>query len=81
MKKKQKLTELPRFITINLEEKAKRVLTRDYVRAKTKDLRQFGYESLKESEVEEQLLRLLNGKNWSNVIGGFIERDKPQTVE
>lgn len=45
-----------------------------YITAKTKDLREFGYEKLSESEVEEQLNRVLNGEEL-NVIGMFIEKD------
>lgn len=45
-----------------------------YVTAKTKDLREFGYGNLSESEVEFQLEQVLKGGEL-NVIGMFIEKD------
>jgi hypothetical protein len=46
-----------------------------YVKAKTKQLREFGYGGLKETEVEDQLALVMAGKKIGsglNVIGGFM---------
>lgn len=50
------------------------VKSSDYVKAKTKDLRAFGYEELTESEVENQLNLVLTGGK-VNIIGMFIQKD------
>ena len=47
-----------------------------YVKAKTKQLRKFGYANLKESEVDAQVTAILEGKTLENgltVIGGFMK--------
>lgn len=49
---------------------------RHYVTAKTKQLREFGYPSLTEKEVDEQVSAVLAGKKLLeglDVIGGFIK--------
>jgi hypothetical protein len=48
----------------------------DYVRAKTKQLREFGYTDLTEEQVSEQIDALLAGKTFGKgltVIGKFME--------
>ena len=45
-----------------------------YVTAKTKDLKEFGYESLTEAEVEDQVDKILNGEDLG-VIGLFCKDD------
>ncbi len=52
-----------------------------YVSAKTKDLREFGYEGLKEESVSAQLDLLLGGKKWTTVIGCVISSDKPSEIK
>ncbi len=52
----------------------RRVLKKHYVEAKTKILIEFGYIDLKESEVSEQLEKVLKKEKLS-VIGLFIEDD------
>lgn len=56
----------------------KQVFTQDekdeYIRQKTRDLRDFGYPNLTEDEVREQLEKVLKGEKL-NVIGMFIEGD------
>jgi hypothetical protein len=69
---KTKLTKLPDEIIITVDYKTKRVLTKDYVMAKTKSLREFGYDDLKEKTVEDELLKVLN-KGKLSVIGMFIK--------
>lgn len=44
----------------------------DYITAKTKDLREFGYYDVKESEVSNQLEKIQKGEKLS-VIGIFME--------
>lgn len=49
-----------------------------YVKAKTKQLREFGYPSLTEREVNEQIDCLIAGKTLGNgltVIGKFMEEE------
>ncbi len=45
-----------------------------YIKAKTGDLRNFGYSNLTESEVANQLEKILNGEEL-DVIGMFMESD------
>lgn len=47
---------------------------RKYVELKTKDLIEFGYSTLTEKEVEEQVDKILNKQELS-VIGRFCEDD------
>lgn len=60
-------------ITINIEGESRRVRRLDYVKAKTKDFREFGYPSLTEEEVSEQLDVVLSGKGTLTVIGHFMK--------
>ena len=53
----------------------RRVFKSDYVRLKTKDLREFGYASITEKEVEDQVDKLLNGSGGLTVIGLFCKDD------
>lgn len=61
-------------IWIHVEGTAKQVLKADYVKAKTKDLIQFGYTSLSEKEVSDALERALARKG-NDVITKFVEAD------
>lgn len=45
-----------------------------YIIAKTKDLIEFGYKNLSESEVESQLDKVIKGEE-INIIGMFIQKD------
>ena len=67
-------------IQIELEGEEVVVAKKDYVAAKTKDLKEFGYNNLTEQEVEVQLDKIMSGEK-TDVIGGFIERDNPQKAE
>lgn len=51
------------------------VLKSDYIRLKTKDLVDFGYTSLTEKEVEEQVEKILAKDNDLSVIGMFCKDD------
>lgn len=49
-----------------------------YVKAKTKQLQEFGYPSLTEQEVDEQIDALLAGKKFGHgltVIGMFMDKE------
>ena len=46
-----------------------------YISRKTKDLREFGYESLTRDEVEKCLDKVLSGEEAADVISMFIEDD------
>jgi hypothetical protein len=61
-------------IKINLNDKIVEVARRDYVTAKTKDLREFGYPNLTEAEVDEQISAILTQQKLS-VIGMFMQDD------
>jgi hypothetical protein len=69
----EKMNELPRFVLINKDE-PRIVDSVDYVAAKTKDLREYGYSGLTEDAVSEQLLKVLEGEK-PDVIGMFIKND------
>ncbi len=62
------------LIKIDLDGKIVTVSKQDYIKAKTGDLRNYGYETLTEEEVSMQLDRILKGEEL-NVIGMFIEKD------
>ena len=62
----------------NIDGKIMDVPRAAYVKAKTKQLREFGYPSLSESEVDAQIDALIQGKQLSDgltVIGKFMERE------
>ncbi len=48
--------------------------TEQYIKSKTRDLRQFGYSTLTEDGVRRQIIAILAGEKL-NVIGMFIEGD------
>lgn len=61
---------------INIDGKKMDVERAAYVKAKTKQLREFGYSDLKESHVDEQITALLSGKEFGDgltVIGVFMK--------
>ena len=68
--------ELPKYITIEHPETYEpvEVMSGNYVKAKTKALREFGYTDLTEIEVTEQLQKILANEEL-NIIGMFIEKD------
>lgn len=70
------INELPKIIKIYHPETYApfEVETAKYVKAKTGDLREYGYQSLTETQVEEQLLNIFNKKDLS-VIGMFMVDD------
>lgn len=53
------------------------VLKSDYIKAKTKDLIEFGYKNLTEEDLAEQLDKVLSNSPDSelNVIGFFVKSD------
>lgn len=62
-------------VTIHLAEwdKPRTVARKDYVTAKTKQLREFGYEDLSEADVSEQLDKVLANDSKLTVIGIFMK--------
>lgn len=52
-----------------------KVLKSNYVKLKTKDLKEWGYNSLTEKEVEEQIELILRGEANLTVIGQFCKGD------
>jgi len=72
MIKKTKVIKLPETLVILTDDGPKTVATADYVKAKTKDLRAFGYAGLEEAAVREQLHCILGGGKPS-VIGMFMK--------
>lgn len=64
------------MIKVKINDKVGHVPRGTYVAAKTKQLQEFGYPSLSEQHVNEQIDALLAGKTLSNgltVIGGFMK--------
>jgi len=68
--------KLPKTIRVREKDSDREgeVDTAKYVKAKTRDLREFGYSTLTEDEVRSQIIAVLNGEKL-NVIGMFIEGD------
>jgi len=61
-------------VWLELDGMKKEVLKSDYIRLKTKDLREFGYSTLTEDEVAASLEKALAG-NANDVISMFIDGD------
>lgn len=61
-------------IEVNLNGRRGTVKRSEYIAAKTKDLREFGYMTLTEEAVSTQLERILAGKE-TDVIGAFMKDD------
>lgn len=61
-------------ITIDLDGRIIVVPKEKYIKAKTEDLRAFGYDNLTEKEVSIQLDKILAGQEL-DVIGMFMEKD------
>jgi hypothetical protein len=61
-------------LKIELHEKEILVDKEDYIKAKTKDLIEFGYASLSEDDVRIQIEKILNEEELS-VIGLFMEEE------
>lgn len=51
------------------------VLKSDYIKLKTKDLKEFGYTNLSENEVAEQVEKILKKEGGLSVIGMFCKDD------
>lgn len=63
-------------LKVNLEGRKGFVDRKDYVRAKTKALQEFGYPALTEKDVDTQIDALIEGKEFGKgltVIGMFME--------
>lgn len=75
MKKKVNV-DAPKLIRLTQDDDPPRTVSvDDYVKAKTKALREFGYASLTEADAREQLEHVLAGHDMSNgltVIGMFM---------
>lgn len=67
--------KLPEYINIETDNITGRVLSSDYVTAKTKDLIEFGYKELTEHEVSQQVLKVLNRDLDLSIIGRFVQSD------
>lgn len=63
------------YITIELNDRPATVKVTDYVTAKTKDLREFGYKTLTESEVMASVDKIRSGGEAVTVIDHFVKRD------
>jgi len=59
-------------ITFEIDDKILTVYRNEYVTAKTKDLKEFGYQNITEQEVDRQLQKILNGDTDLSVIGQFM---------
>lgn len=63
------------FIDIDLNGKSVNVQVLDYVRAKTKDLQDFGYLSLTEEQVTKSVHRVINREKLTDIIDRFVQGD------
>lgn len=66
-------------IWITLEERRIKVSKKQYIELKTKDLVRYGYVTLTEAAVSQELEGILKDKQWESVIGGFIAGDLPSS--
>lgn len=79
--KNEENNPLPDVLQIVLDENKRRVRTKDYIAAKTKQLREFGYRNLSEDDVRAELklilagVRNIGGNGGLSVIGGFMVDD------
>lgn len=65
---------IPDTITINHPTRGKmQVETKDYVKRKTAQLREFGYPDLTEEDVSAEIGKLLDGGGGLTVIGHFMD--------
>jgi len=62
------------YIKIKINDKEVLVDKEDYIVARTKDLKEFGYSSITEDDVRSQLEKVFKGEVLS-VIGLFIKDD------
>lgn len=62
-----------------MNEKNAETLKQRYVAQKTRDLQDFGYETLTRDEVARQYDKVMNGDSDLNVIGMFIKADMKET--
>ncbi len=62
-------------ITIDIGEKPCSVCVADYVAAKTKDLKEFGYNKLTEDQVLASVRRVVNKEKLIDVIDHFVKSD------
>ena len=75
-KTKQQAAEKPRELRVDIEGKKGTVPRDVYVKAKTKQLREFGYPSLTEADVDAQVDAVLAGKEFGHgltVIGVIMK--------
>ena len=61
-------------ITVEVDGVRVKISKKKYIKAKTKDLKEFGYPDLTQKHVAEQLEKVLKGQKLT-VIGKFIEGD------
>ena len=67
-------TEL-KTIKVKINYEPRSVYVQDYVRAKTKDLQEFGYSTLTEKSVLASVRRVLNKEKLTDVIDHFVKDD------
>ena len=72
--KRNDMKKLPKEIQIEVDDTKGMVDTDKYVKAKTGDLREFGYTDLTEDTVRKQLLKILNNEEL-DIVGMFMEKD------
>lgn len=63
------------IIRITLDGETRSVYAEDYIKAKTKQLQEFGYTNLTEETVRKQLTKVLAKDKNLDVIGGFIKEE------
>lgn len=71
-------------LKIEYDGKSKTVSRADYVRAKTRQLQEFGYPSLIEAETDAQITALLTGKEFGaglTVIGMMMKGEVIEQIE
>lgn len=62
-------------ITVKINYEPVKVCVMDYVAAKTKDLKEFGYTDLTEKQVTESVWRIVNNEKAKDIIDSFIKED------
>lgn len=65
---------IPDTIIIKVDDKTKTVDTDAYIKAKTKQMQEFGFQTVTEETISKQLENVLTGKEL-DIIGMFIESD------
>lgn len=69
------MKKIPDFITIEVNYELRTVSTKDYIKLKAKQLREFGYADLTEETVKDAVIKSVNKEPVSDVIHSFVSRD------